>query len=535
MKQNLHLGFSVGEFDVDPLAGHLSDQTATQHLQPKVMDVFVCLAEHAGELVERESILNRVWGRRATGEEVLTRCISELRSALGDDRGNPSYIQTVPKRGYRLLQEINTEAYDEEPVQGSSGSQDTPSRVSADPPSPATALASVAVLPFENYSVDENDVHIAEAFTSELHTSLARVDRLRIASRRSSFALSDENLNITDIGKKLNVHYVIYGDLRRDAQRLRVHAQLDECATGTQVWAQSYDRKSEDLLSIQRDIAEAVVASFATQKQLTEMAWAKEAETSSLDAWGLVQKARSIAINYRTEGLRNAIKPVRRAIEIDPDYAAAHATLASLLVEGLINGLSSEIENDEEAALEAAVKSVALAPRDPYILKMVALVWLYCGDCRRSMTSLRKAVQLAPFDFGTWGYMGWPLTASGDKQDLDELQRTLDRLLDTNPEHPGVPFWLYHRSVAHVCANDFDAAIAPIEDALEFNPVFALGWMHYANVLGQQDRPVEAKAAATRALGINRAMTPAHFRQLIRKISVADEVVDARTLGLPSN
>jgi DNA-binding NarL/FixJ family response regulator/DNA-binding winged helix-turn-helix (wHTH) protein len=107
MDERLKRGFRIGEFQVDPLSGRVRGPTGVHHVQPKVVDVLLCLAEHAGELVERDILIQKVW-RRASSEEVLTRCISELRSVFGDDRGTPRYIQTVPKRGYRLLEKIAT-------------------------------------------------------------------------------------------------------------------------------------------------------------------------------------------------------------------------------------------------------------------------------------------------------------------------------------------------------------------------------------------------------------------------------------------
>ena len=105
MDSSLKHGFRLGAYRVDPLSGEVAGPDGVKHVQPKVMDVLLCLVEHGGKLVERDAIVDRVWGR-ATSEEALTRCISELRGALGDDRGTPRYIQTLPKRGYRLLEPI---------------------------------------------------------------------------------------------------------------------------------------------------------------------------------------------------------------------------------------------------------------------------------------------------------------------------------------------------------------------------------------------------------------------------------------------
>jgi tetratricopeptide (TPR) repeat protein len=248
----------------------------------------------------------------------------------------------------------------------------------------------------------------------------------------------------------------------------------------------------------------------------------------------MVQKSRSMAIEYTVDSLIGAITPLRQAIEADPSYAAAHATLASVLVEGLINGLGQNPLEDEDLARTAAAKAMTLAPRDPFILKMVGLVWAYFGDHRKSTACLRKAVEIAPFDFGAWGYLGWPLTSSGDRDDLDEARRILDRLLRKESKHPGVPFWLYHRSVAEVCSGDAESSRRSIEESLELQSTFALGWMHYANTLGLLQHEAEARREIRHCLTINPAMTPAHFRSLIAKLSGSNEaVIEARTGGLP--
>lgn len=107
----LQRGFRVGAHRVEPMTGRILGPGGARHVQPKVMDVLLCLARHAGQVVERDAIVEEVW-RRATSEEVLTRCISELRRALDDERGTPRYIQTVPKRGYRLVADVDTAEVD---------------------------------------------------------------------------------------------------------------------------------------------------------------------------------------------------------------------------------------------------------------------------------------------------------------------------------------------------------------------------------------------------------------------------------------
>ena len=523
MDQKLRRGFRIGPFMVEPLSGKITGPDGTQHVQPKVMDVLVFLAEHPGELVERDTLLEQVW-RRVTSEEVLTRCISELRRALGDERGTPGFIQTVPKRGYRLVEPVV--------LPPEAAAQPAAAAEPVSPPAPGTAMASVAVLPFDNHSADPQHQFMGDAFAAELHSTLARADRLRVASRRSSFVFKENTLDVREIGAKLNVDYVISGSLRCSGPNLHVIAELNDAKRGLQLWAQTYDRKSEDLLAVEKEIAEAIVSAFTTQQLRAEIHSARHQSTNSLDAWGLVQKARAFVLDYTAEGLAEAIEPLKRAIELDHDYPAAHATLGSLLVERLVNGLSEDAAQDEATAVEAASKALALAPQDPFILKMVSLVWSYHGDYKKALHCLRKAVSYAPFDFGAWGYMGWPLTASGETQDLSELRTILDRLLTAEPHHPGTAFWLYHKSVADVCEGNYASAQESAEGAVELKPRLSLAWMHYANVLGQQDFKAEAQRALEQCAKVNPAMTPKHFESIVKRMSSGKTVLERRIGGL---
>jgi TolB-like protein len=531
MDQQLRRGFMIGVLEIEPLTGRIASPNGETHVQPKVMDVLVFLAQHAGELVERETLLDQVWGR-VTSEEVLTRCISELRTALGDDRGSPRYIQTVPKRGYRLLERaVEKSGAASERAPRPTTAQPAAARAPAHPPAPSAAMASIAVLPFDIHSAEPKHQFLGDAFAAELQSTLARVDRLSVASRRSSLAFKNTAADMREIGAKLNVDYVITGSIRGNGQSVRVVAELNDTLSGMQVWAESYDRSSDDLLAVEKEIAAAIVGSFTAVRLRDELASVRHKPAANLDAWGLTQKARALALDYTPTAFHQAIELARRAIDLDANYAVAHGVLAALLVETLVNGTSAMPAEDEAAATAAARTALALAPQDPLLLKMVSLVFTYCGDPHKAIACLRKAVQYAPFDFGAWGYMGWPLTSTGDPKDREELRTIIDRLLAIVPQHPGASFWHYHKSVAETCDGEFSRARESVETALDLR-AFALGCMHYANVLGHLGAKKEAAQAVQRARDLNPGMTARHYESLVKKLTVDDVVIDRRVGGL---
>jgi DNA-binding winged helix-turn-helix (wHTH) protein/class 3 adenylate cyclase len=193
MDKGLRRGFRIGAFEVEPLLGRLTGPLGTQHLQPKVMDVLVYLAQHAGELVERDTLMQEIW-RRVTTEDVLTRCISELRRAFGDERGEPRYIETVPKRGYRLLEAVIA------PAAATTGSAVAPARPARGWLIPVPADAAWAVnehnLPITNWPIydqplsvgrsNECDVVVRDPSVSRLHATLKWSGNALVLSHEST-------------------------------------------------------------------------------------------------------------------------------------------------------------------------------------------------------------------------------------------------------------------------------------------------------------------------------------------------------------
>ena len=203
-----------------------------------------------------------------------------------------------------------------------------------------------------------------------------------------------------------------------------------------------------------------------------------------------------------------------------------------MLSERLLNGYSEDIDNDRRESLDAAVSSRRLAPSDPFVLKMSGMALAYGGRHTESLQSLRRAVEIAPFDFGAWGYLGWPLAAGGDARELSELHRIVDRLLAVAPAHPGRPYWRYHKSAACLLEGDIDGAAGLARDAVEESPGISWIWLHLASIYGAKDLPHEAQAAVSQATGINPAMSPALFSECLRHMSPDSAVAARRVAGL---
>jgi adenylate cyclase len=230
----------VGSWVVAPRLNNVSCAGKTVRLEPKVMGVLQCLAQHPGETVSKEHLFQAVWTNTVVTEDVLKRCIGELRRAFNDDARNPRVIETIAKRGYRLIAPVGA-----------------PAEASA--PAAGAVCDSIAVLPFTNMSADPENEHFADGVTEEIIDALAQIQELQVVSRTSAFSFKGKHVDLRVVGKQLNVRTVLEGSVRKADNRLRITAQLVNAQDGYHVWSERYDREISDILAIQEEIARAIV------------------------------------------------------------------------------------------------------------------------------------------------------------------------------------------------------------------------------------------------------------------------------------
>ena len=209
----------------------------------------------------------------------------------------------------------------------------------------------------------------------------------------------------------------------------------------------------------------------------------------------------------------------REAVEIDPGYAGGHAAVASILMQRVINGLSDQPEDDRAGALAAVERAADLAPDDPMVLRTLGNVWSNCGEHDKAVGALRRAVEIAPFDFHSWGRLGRTLAYGGDAAELEEGHRVLDRVLASAPNHPMVPYWHYFKANACMREGRTEDAVRFARKSLAAQSGYAGAWVTLANALGQLGRVDEARDAMDRALRANPAMTPQHLADQISILS----------------
>jgi len=206
------------------------------------MDVLTCLAREGNAPVRRSEFINEVWQGRVVTDDVLSRCISQLRARLDDDPRAPRFIETLPKIGYRLL-------------------------IAAVPlDASAPQAPSIAVLPFVNMSSDTENGHFADGVSEELLNTLATISGVHVAARTSSSLFKGSSEMPTAIGRILGMNYLIEGSVRRSGERARIAIQLIVAGTGCRLCSWTFDRVLGDALAVQEEIAR--IVTHAVRREL---------------------------------------------------------------------------------------------------------------------------------------------------------------------------------------------------------------------------------------------------------------------------
>ena len=388
-------------------------------VEPKVLEVLEALIDNHGEVVSREDLVDQVWGVGFGGDERLSRAISLLRKALGDRRGDHQHIETISKRGYRLIASIDY-------VESSSGSSET--TTGAHP-------LSIAVLPFANFSADTEE-HLADGMTEELMNALAQIDGLQVTGRTSSFAFKGQNGDIREVAKTLNVAHVIEGSLRCDRGKLRITAQLVNGEDGFQLWSETYDENLEDIFDLQERIAHSI---------LTELSRFIEIDVPSSVAQNLTRNPKAYAafvqgreLYHRRNGqqtLPTAINHLENAVELDPEFADAWAALA--MAHFVLPEYSKTSQWEEHmAASRRALDKVEQLDSSNSLAKLTK-AYIFEHDLRFDEAAMisEQALEEHPGDSETEVHFAFTLMAIGLHKQAEKLIR------NTMPQNPLSPIY----------------------------------------------------------------------------------------------
>jgi len=420
-----------GVFDVDMQAGQLCKAGLRVKLQEQPFQVLAALLEHPGEVVTREELRQRLWPADTfvDFDVGLNGALKKLRFALGDAADSPTFIETIPRRGYRFIATVKPVTVDFVNRSGPAWAGglswpqaakmslialaaaaailvvwrlDWRTRSSAKTNS-QTNIQSLAVLPLENLSGDPSQDYFADGMTDELITNLGQIGSLRVISRTSVMQYRGVHKPLPQIARELNVDTIVEGTVVRSGGQVRITAQLIQASADKHLWAQSYERDLKDVLGLQREIANAIAKHVGSTLAPPQIRLGSGRPTSP-EVYESYLKGEYFLNRFTPDSIRKAADYFQEAIEKDPNYAPAYSKLA-----GCYQILAGMGAIPKKVAYPKAKVLVAKALElDPQFAAAHA-VWgwsllLYELDFATAGAELKRAVELNPN--GAEGHQG---------------------------------------------------------------------------------------------------------------------------------
>ena len=502
--------FKFGPFELSRQNFELRRGGQPIKLDHTPLELLFFLVEKAGTLVTREEAVERVWGQGVfiEAESSLYTAVRKIRRALDDDTGEPQYVQTVSRKGYRFVAKV--EVIDPTSVATQSGSMATPVRGSAWWVwAAALAVLAVAagvawvgkyhressrvmlvVLPLQNFSGDPQQEYLADGITEEIITELGSLDpkHLGVIARTSAMQYKHANKDVAQVSRELGVGYVLEGSIRRSGNSIRVTGQLIRSSDQTHLWAQSYDGDLGDVLKLESNIALEVAGqirmalSEETHERLKVTVRvnpeAHDAYLRGLQGW-----------NQRSpQGFHEAIAEFTHATELAPDYAAAFAQLSRVYS---LSPIFADIPANEAVpkALDAANRALSLDGTLADAHSALAFTRVhYLHDWTAAEKEFRRDIELEPNNpYGHFFYSNSYLSPAGRHEEaITEMKKAIE--LD--------PLSTRIQSFAgrmYIWARRYNDALAQFERVNQLDPNFSLNHERMAQLyalIGKYDEAI---------------------------------------------
>ena len=393
------------------------------------------------------------------------------------------------------------------------------------PPLPLPDKPSVAVLPFANLSGDAEQVYFSDGITEDIIIGLCRFPSLFVIARNSSFAFRDAGDEPRVVGRRLGVHYVVQGSVRRAGDRVRIAVQLVDASTGRTVWAERYDRELRDIFAVQDEVTSTVVATVAGRVEAAHLDGIRRVPTDNLAAYDCLLKGKDHHHRYSKQDNTEAQQWLTRAIELDPDFALAHAWMACVLAQS-----HSFTPNPSmfDRAYESVTRANELDDGESECHRILAayhLIRRQHADAQRHQT---RAMALNPNDDRIVCQNGELMVMMGDPVGAIEW---IERAIRLNPHHPDNYHYEYARAL-YGAGRHAEATRSLREIGSPRLPHLAF----LAASLSRFGDEASARVTVSRALELRPHLTAAGFARSVpyRDPKDADRLSeDLRAAGLP--
>jgi TolB-like protein/DNA-binding winged helix-turn-helix (wHTH) protein/Flp pilus assembly protein TadD len=502
-------------FELDLSSSELTRNGQRLRLQGQPFLVLRVLLDHSGEVVTREQLQRQLWQGETfvDFDHGLNKAIAKLREALDDPKADSRLIETLPRRGYRFTPEVNwigqrnglpvpEEAvvpHRQAPIRhwlaGGLGltlllamTLWLNRRAVTGWFNPRPVIQSIAVLPLVNLSNDPEQEYFADGMTEELITDLSYAKSLRVVSRSSTIAFKNSHLSVPQIAEQLHVDAVIEGTVLRVNNTIRITIRLTSAKPERQLWAASYERDLSDAIALQNQIAAEAVAQIRAQLTPEERTRLSLESRINPEAYDEYLRARFLLQQENRQETNKAIPHLERAIQLDPNFAAAYAALGEAW--GL-EGVWGQKGNREASAvaLKYSQKAVSLDPTSSEAYASLGHSLMQSHRWNEGEVALRRAIELDPNNPYAVQYLAVLLVQKGR---VDESLQISRQLAIANPVSAD-----FQRTYANMLyrARKYEEAIALCQRIIDLDPNHLITYSQLANALAESGRYQEAEVA----------------------------------------
>jgi TolB-like protein/tetratricopeptide (TPR) repeat protein len=455
----------------------------------RALDILGVLVEQPGDLVSRDEIIEVVWRGRAVEDSNLNVQVAALRRILDRNREQGSCIQTVAGRGYRFVI----------PVARWEDGAHTPSHAIAVPGGRPAPRLSIVVLPFTNLSDDRKQEYFADAMTDSLTTDLSRLAGSFVISCNTAFTYKGRRVSAKQIGAELGVRYVLEGSVQRSGKQARVNVQLIDAETDAHVWAERFERDTDDLFALQEEITRRIAVTLNIELVGAEAA----RPTKHPKALDYILRGRAATMTPASrENRTEAIGLFEQALALDPRSVAAQSYLATALSARILDHLTDTAAADIERATGLAGQALAASPRSP-------LAHYANGQVLRAQNRYAEAIgeyeTAIAFDRNwvrAYALIAWCKLYTGP---IEEAILLVEQAIRLSPRDPVIGIWYMLIGQAHLLQSRSDEAVIWLEKARSAIPaqpgVRALLACAYA--LKGQTEPAAVELAEARRLSLD--------------------------------
>jgi adenylate cyclase len=368
---------------------------------------------------------------------------------------------------------------------------------------------SVAVLPFSNLSQDPTQEYFSDGVTEDLITGLSKVSGLFVIARNSSFTYKGKPVKVREVGRDLGVRYVLEGGVQRSGSRVRITAQLVDASTGYHIWAERYDREVNDIFALQDEVTKQIVRAMAVKLTETEKVRLGRAPTGVLEAYDLVLRGHEERRRTTREGNAEARRMFVKALDLDPEYAAAYLGLSWTHLQSWQFLWSSDRESLQRAR-ELAERAIALNDSLVGAYHVLGQIYLWMKEHDRSIAQAEQAVALAPNDADGYETLAETLAWSGRPEESIGRIRHAMRL---NPHYP----YFYDWTLGHgyYLTGRRQEALDAFAKVVRENPNFLPAYAYRAVLFSELGRVREAREAWEKARELNPGVSMGSLRERI--------------------